>query len=108
MPIIQCLNCRKRNSADEYKFSDVTGSRVCPECGYEGGRLSPADPGEHQDEWDSLFGDDDEDDSIFEDEDDSIFEDEDENFEEINEGDDEWEYEDEEEDDDWGDEEDDR
>jgi hypothetical protein len=108
LEMIECLNCHKNNSTDKYKVSNVTGSRVCPECGYEGGRLSPADPAEHQDEWDNLFEDDedeDDDDSIFEDEGD----DEDENFEEINEGDDdEWEYEDEEEEDDWGDEEDDR
>lgn len=59
---IECLKCHRTNSVEEYEISDVTGSRVCPECGYEGGKLSAEDSGEHQDEWDSLFDDEDEED----------------------------------------------
>jgi len=60
--LVACLKCHKSNPVDEYILSETTGSRVCPECGYEGGKLSPRDSAEHQEEWDSLFPEDEEDD----------------------------------------------
>lgn len=55
MSMIECIKCHRNSPKSDYEVSDITGSHVCPNCGYEGGKLSHGDQGEHQDEWDSLF-----------------------------------------------------
>lgn len=56
---IQCFNCKSVSKFNQFSINPVTGHRECPECGYEGGKLTPKDPTDHQDEWDELFGDED-------------------------------------------------
>jgi hypothetical protein len=52
---IKCFNCKSVSLYEAFEVNPVTDCRVCPECGYEGGRLTPNDPSDHQDEWDELF-----------------------------------------------------
>jgi hypothetical protein len=55
---VQCFNCKYITNFEKFEINPVTESKVCPECGYEGGKLTPNDPSDHQDEWDNLFKDD--------------------------------------------------